>query len=130
MALLEKMRGQLTFSKALAILLDLNTEEELKRLFQLEALLKRDGYHSAYAMGIAKDGRLSRGRSWRWRSQMHATETALDYCKRQGDGDSCKVVMYNGDFQEKEFLEMAKRLGAQNFTAVRQAYLKFLENPH
>ena len=76
-------------------------------------------------MGTDKNGNLVWGYGVRWQLPTYADETALEYCARAA-GDSCKVIMTNGKFSEKDFLEMAKRLGGQNVAAVRQAYMQSL----
>ena len=126
-ALLEKFRGQLTFSKAIAILLDMNAEQDLNLLLTREADMKKMMWSSAYAMGTDRKGNLVWGGSVRWRVPSYAYETALEYCAKAA-GDSCKIVMQNGEFLEKDFLEMAKQLGGQTVTAVRQAYLQSLSS--
>jgi uncharacterized caspase-like protein len=128
-ALFEKSRGQLTFSKAMAILLDLNAAEELTLLLTHEADIKIKRYHGAYAMGTDNRGNLVWGSSWGWKLPMFATDTARELCARTA-GDSCRVVMLNAEFLEKDFVEVAKQLGAQSVAAVRQAYTQGLrKNP-
>ena len=128
-ALLSKSSGQLTFSKAVAILLDINAEQELSLLLTHEGEIKRKGWHNSYAMGVDNKGNLIWGGGYRLRSTADARQTALEQCT-SGARDSCKVVILDGDFQEKDFIEMTKQLGRQNINAVRQAFLRSLtKNP-
>ena len=95
-ALLEKSHGQLTLSKAVAILLDMNSAEELSLLLTHEGAMKRLQWQSAYAVGVDKNGSLIWGGGRLWRVPSHALETALQYCARSADS-SCKIVMVNGE---------------------------------
>ena len=129
LALLEKSRGQLTLSKAVAVLLDLSTEQELRLLLTHEGDIKRKAWHNSYAIGTDHGGNLIWGGGYRLKNAVDAAQTALEQCVR-GIGDFCKVIMINGEFREKDFLEMAKQLGGKNVDAVRQAYLRSLtKNP-
>jgi hypothetical protein len=125
LALLEKLRGQLTFSKAIAILLDLKSAEELSTLLTFENQIKRKDWHNSYAMGVDNNGNIMWGGSYRLRSTTFATETAIEQCAKS-TRDSCKVVMLDGDFREMDFVEMAKRLGGRNIAAVRETYMQSL----
>ena len=128
-ALLEKSRGQLTFSKAVAILLDINRAEELSLLLTHEGEVKRKSWHNAYAMGTDNKGNLIWGGGYGLRIAVDAAQTALEQCVSR-TGDSCKVIMVNGEFREKAFMEITKQLGVNNVVAVRQAYLQSLtKNP-
>ena len=40
---------------------------------------------------------------------------------------SCKAVMVNGEFQEKEFFELIKKLGNNTVAAVRQDFFESIE---
>ncbi len=57
-ALLEKSRGQLTLSRAVAILLGIESAEDLNLLLTHEAEIKRKSWHNSYAMGIDNKGNL------------------------------------------------------------------------
>jgi uncharacterized caspase-like protein len=128
-ALLEKLRGQLTLSKAVAILLDINSAHDLSVLLTHEADVKQRRWQTAHALGADKHGNLIWAGSWNWRRAEYATETALEHCAKVA-GDFCKVVVANGDFREQEFLDVAKRLAEQNVAAVRREYLEGLrKNP-
>ena len=125
LALLERLRGQLNLARALAILLDVNQREELAMLVELEAVLKTDPMHSAYAMSVNQAGQLAAGRGWRSRTPELAAVTAVSFCSK-GGGDSCRSVMVNGRFQENDFLEVARQFGKLDVVAVRGRYIKAL----
>ena len=125
LALLERLRGQLTLSRALAILLDVNQKEELAMLLELEAVLKTDPMHSAYALSVNPAGQLAAGRGWRSRTPELAAVTAVSFCSK-GGGESCRSVMVNGRFLENDFLEVARQFGKLDVVAVRGRYLKAL----
>jgi hypothetical protein len=120
-AALESQRGQLTFSKAVAILLDISSENELSVLLDEEKEFKGMRYSSAYAVGTDGNGNLIWGGTYGWVRPFSATEAALEYCAK-ARGDRCKVVLANGDFKEKEFVDVAKQLGGMSIAAVRQAF--------
>jgi hypothetical protein len=80
-------------------------------------------------MGTDDKGNLIWGGCYKLRNSADAAQTALEQCAT-GPSNSCKVIMVNGEFREKDFLEMAKRLGVKNVAAVRQAFLRSLtRNP-
>ena len=126
-ALLEKARGQLTLSKAIAILLNMVSGDELGLLVAFEQQTKTRPWQSAYAIGTDKNGTLIWGGGYGWRLPTHASDTAREQCAR-GAGDTCQVVMVNGELREREFLEMAKGLGVQGVAAVREAFVAGLRN--
>ncbi|MCE9639768.1 MAG: hypothetical protein K8S22_06415, partial [Betaproteobacteria bacterium] len=128
LALLEKNLGQLTFSKAIAILLDISSGSDLSLILTHESEVKRKTWHSFYAIGTDSKGNLVWGGAYQFRSSTEAAQTARDQCA-SGPGASCKVVMANGEFLEKDFVDMAKRLGGQSVTAVRQSFLQRLGKP-
>jgi hypothetical protein len=125
LALLERLRGQLTLARALAILLDVNQKDEYAMLLELETSLRQDPWHSAYAMSVNQIGQLAAGRGWRSRTPELAAVTAVSFCNK-GGGESCRSVMVNGKFQEDGFLEVARQVGKLNVVAVRTRYFKAL----
>ena len=94
-------------------------------LVELEAVLKSDPVHSAYALSVNQAGQLSAGRGWRSRTPELAAVTAVSFCSK-GGGESCRSVMVNGRFQENDFLEVARQFGKMDVVAVRGRYLKAL----
>ena len=120
--LLEKSRGQLTLSKALALLLDVDDAEDLALLLKHEGAMKRLQWQSAYGIGTDADGRLIWGGSRNWRVPTYARETAVEFCAGE-PRNSCKVVMINGEFIEKDFIEVARQLGARNVAVTRHTFL-------
>jgi hypothetical protein len=125
LALLDKAPENLTLSKAVAILLDISADSELSLLLVHEGDVKRKSWHNAYAMGTDSKGNLIWGGGYQLRTAADAAETALEKCASR-TGDSCKVVIANGGFREKNFVEMAKGLGGKDIAEVRQAFLQSL----
>jgi uncharacterized caspase-like protein len=123
-ALVEKFSGQLTYSKAMALLLGVKTDEELELLVKYDALLRRVPFQSAMALGVNARGHVTWSARWREAKLVYATEPALESCNKQNAEGSCRLVMVNGEFQEKEFIDVAKRLGRQTPDLVRQALVK------
>ena len=121
-ALLEKLRGQLTLSKALSVLLDISSSDELSLLLTHEVEVKRHGWHNAYAIGADSNGKLIWGGGYRLRTAADSAQTALDHCKTSA-GNLCTVVSLNGDFKETNFRELVTRLGVQNVATVRNSFL-------
>jgi hypothetical protein len=124
-AMLENAQGELTLSRALAILLDIKDSGEINLLAEHEAEIKRMEWSSAYALGSDRKGNLVWGGGYRLSVPDWASDTALEYCAR-ADGDLCKVVMVNGEFLEKNFIGVAKQLVRQNIATVRRSFLQSL----
>jgi len=122
---LEKLRGQLSYSKAMSLLLGIEVEEELEALVKYQALLKRMPYQSALALGVSKRGFLVWRRVWEQRNPDFAAKGALERCDAHGAEGSCRLVMINGEFQEQAFMEVAARLGRQTPDRVRRQYVIF-----
>ena len=120
---LEKLRGQLSYSKAMSLLLGIEAEDELESLVTYQALLKRMPYQSALALGVSKRGLLVWRRVWEQRNPDFAAKGALERCNAHGAEGSCRVVMINGEFQERAFMEVAARLGRQTPDRVRRQYV-------
>jgi hypothetical protein len=79
-------------------------------------------------MGTDSSGNLIMGGGSRWQRPSDATETAVAQCA--GSIESlCKVVVLNGDFREKEFLELAGQLAKQPVSIIRLQYLQDLSAP-
>ena len=123
-ALVEQFRGQLTYSKALALLLGVKSDEELELLVKFDSQSRRSPYQSATALGVNDRGYLVWSRQWGHRLSMFASQSALEACNKQKAADSCRLVMVNGEFQEKEFMEVAARLGRQTPASVSQGLIK------
>jgi hypothetical protein len=123
-AMLEKSLGKLSYSKAMALLLGVTTEAELEMLIKYEALLKRIPYSSAAALGVNPGGFIGYASAGRQPSRVRATESAIESCNQRIPGAICRVVMADGTFQEKEFIDLAKRLGRQSRETVRQEAVK------
>ena len=121
-ALLEQLRDQLTFSKAMAILLDVSSPGDLTLLVVMENEMKSKSFHNAFAMGTSANGRLLWSGTWVWPLIMHASEAAVELCAKT-DGDSCKVIMTNREFRRDQFLEVAKQFGRADVATVRQGYI-------
>lgn len=122
---LEKLRGQLSYSKAMSLLLGMEAEDELEALVKYQALLKRMPYQSALALGVSQRGLLVWRRVWEQRNPEFAAKGALERCNAHGAQGSCRLVMINGEFQEQSFMEVAARLGRQTPDRVRRQYVIF-----
>lgn len=122
---LEKHRGQLTYSKALALLLNVEKDAELALLLLHEATIKQMSWHSAYAIGVAANGDIVWGGGRSWRTAGFAADTAVQFCAGTA-ARSCMVIVENGQFNEKNFIEAARQLGGQRIDSTRDAYLKTL----
>ena len=120
---LEKHRGQLSYSKAMSLLLGIEVEEELAALVKYQALIKRMPYQSALALGVSQRGLLVWRRVWEQRNPEFAAQGALERCNAHGAQGSCRLVMINGEFQEQAFMEVAARLGRQTPDRVRRQYV-------
>ena len=123
LALLQKYRGQLTYSNAMAALLGIKADDELEMLVRFEAQLKAVPYSSAYALGVNANGHFVAGGAGRQSSPMFAVDTARENCNRKNAAGTCRVVMTNGKFLEKEFMEVASRLGRLPRDVVRRGVL-------
>jgi uncharacterized caspase-like protein len=123
MGMLEQLRGQLTYSKAIAVLLGVNAEQDLESLVNYQALLKRMPYDSALALGVNARGFLVWGRGWGFTSADIAAKNSLDRCNARGAEGSCRVVVSNGEFREKEFMESIARLGPARPDLVRHQFM-------
>ena len=120
---LEKLRGQLSYSEAMSLLLGIEAEEELEALVKYQALLKRMPYQSVLALGVSKRGFLVWRRVWEQRNPDFAAQGALERCDAHGAEGSCRLVMINGEFQEQAFMKVAARLGRQTPDRVRRQYV-------
>ncbi|MBC8022745.1 MAG: hypothetical protein H7Y14_06480, partial [Burkholderiales bacterium] len=122
--LLQAARGRLSFAKAMAILLNVEKEEDLNRLLEGERAIRRLPYHSAIAMGVSADGQIHWGRSGRQNIANFAEKRALEICHRYGD--NCRVIIFNGELLESAFLELAAEFGDRDATTARLAVMKRL----
>lgn len=125
LALLENLDGQLTLSKAVAILLDISSESELSVLLNEEKEFRSMRYASAYALGTDANGYLIWGGTYGWVRPFLATEAAREYCVKN-PGDRCNVMLVNGDFDQRGFMEIARQLGRVSVSAARQAFRQHL----
>jgi len=123
MGVLEKLRGQLIYSKAMGILLDIKAEEDLESIVKYQALLNTMPYQSVLALGVNSRGFLVWRRMWGLRSPDIAAKEALERCNAIGAGGSCRLVMINGVLREQAFIEVAARLGRQTPDLVRRQYV-------
>ena len=122
-AILESQRGKLTFSSAVAILLDPLTDDELTKVLEREKSLKRLGYDSALALGVASDGRLVWWRVWSERNPLIALRIVVDRC-RPNSAAPCAGVMVNGDFREAEFIEWARNAQVKDVKLIKAGFLR------
>ncbi|MCE9638604.1 MAG: caspase family protein, partial [Betaproteobacteria bacterium] len=125
LALLQKSPTGLGLSKAVAILLDISADAELSLLLVHEAEVKSKSWHNAYAMGTDSRGNLIWGGGYQLRAAPEAAQTAVEFCSTAA-GESCKVVLANGEFREMDFLTVAKQMGAKSIGAAREAFIKSL----
>lgn len=127
-AILEKSRGQLNLSASLAILLNVSNPEELTLLVSFEKDISRSGWASAFAMGLDRAGKTLWANAVRYKNRLFARETALEFCAK-GAESPCVVVLENGTFKDKEFLELAHRFSEFDADTVRSANLQSLITP-
>ncbi|MCE9568394.1 MAG: caspase family protein [Rhodocyclales bacterium] len=102
-ALLDKLQSQLTFAKAMALLLDITSTDDLVQLAQFEIFVRDAGWSSALAFGMDKEGSPAWAAAARFRLPTFASESALEHCTKEA-GSPCKLLLLNGTFQEKDFL--------------------------
>ena len=122
-ASLEELRGQLSFSKAAAILLGPFTDEQLLVLVGKERALKDLPYSSAFALGVTAKGTLAAGRSWGARSPQVAEEIALENCARHA-ARRCQVMVVNGEFREAGFVDWARSATGKSLLQLRVDLLR------
>lgn len=122
-AVLEAQRGKLTFSSAVAILLDPLTDDELTKVLEREKSLKRLGYDSALALGVAPDGKLVWWRVWSEKNPLIALQIVVDRC-RPNSAAPCVGVMVNGDFREAEFIEWARNARVKDVRLIKSGFLR------
>jgi uncharacterized caspase-like protein len=122
-SVLETRRGKLTFSSALAILLDPLTDEELTGLLEREKNVKRMFYHSALAVGVAADGKLVWWRAAGQGTPSDAQQVAETRC-RPSSAAPCVAIMVNGDFREAEFIEWARGVKVKDVKSMRSGFLR------
>jgi uncharacterized caspase-like protein len=122
-AVLEKLRGQLSYSKAMGILLGIKAEEDLESLVKYQALLKSMPYQSVLALGVNSRGFLVSRRAWGLKSPDLGAKETLERCNERGTEGSCRLVMINGELREQAFMEVVVRLGRQTPDRVRHQYV-------
>ena len=104
--------------------MDLTSEEDLAAVLTAERDLKALPYQSAVAIGMTENGTFNRGFAWGRRLSNHASEIALEICRKRAVPESCRVVMVNGDLQEDAFIEVMKRLSERNHAALRKDFIR------
>jgi len=122
-ALLEKNRGTLTFTKAIALLFDISSTDKLTQVTMLEKRVQEAGWANALAIGIGSQGKAVWAGAAKFRRPNFAIESALESCTKES-ATPCKVVFLNGDFQEKDFMEWAKRMKDYDLAQWRETFLK------
>jgi uncharacterized caspase-like protein len=120
---LEGQRGQLTFSKASAVLFGPLTDEQLTELIGKERALRDLPYSSAFAMGVNARGGIAAWRVWRERSGPIAAEYAVERCSRVST-TRCVAVMVDGGFREDAFLAWARGLSGAQLLQLRGELLR------
>ncbi|MBL0143521.1 MAG: caspase family protein [Betaproteobacteria bacterium] len=126
--LLESQRGKLSFSKAVALLFEPLTDEQLLVLVERERGQKDQRYNSALALGINAGGKLARGRTQGESTRDLAVNAAIERCT-QAAVARCAVVVVNGDFQEAGFLEWARSASGKSIVALRGDFLRLRSGP-
>ncbi len=120
---LEGQRGQLTFSKAAAILLAPLSDEQLLVLVGKERAMRDMPYSSAFALGVNARGGLVGRWSWKERTPDIATGEAIDRCSRHAMA-RCNAVMVDGEFRESEFLAWARGASGKSILRLRADLLR------
>jgi len=123
-ALLSKSRGTLTLSKALAILLGVESKEGIDYLLAAERTIKAWPYYSAFALGVNPSGGMPWGRSYGQRTRLFAEEDALRVCEQVHGPGTCVVVAVDGELHEDKLVEISRRLGKTEMSVVRKRFLE------
>ena len=126
-ALLNQLKGKLTFGKAVAALLNITDGEDLTRLLTLEQRITRAAWANAHAMGVDSAGRLGWAGVERFPNAPGASSLSLEFCGSD-NRRRCRAVVVNGEFKEKEFVELANELSRADFSTARLSYLDTLRN--
>ncbi len=126
-AILEQLKGQLTFGKAIAALLNLSEREDIDRLAGLERNVMRAPWSNSHALGVDATGRLGWAGVERLDPQS-ASGFALEHCGATNDR-RCVEIVRNGEFKEKEFMQLARSLTTFDFSVARQSYIDALRVP-
>jgi hypothetical protein len=121
----ESSPNGLTYSKAIAIMLDIRSAEDFIAVRAHEVEITQKQWHTAYAMGTDNNGKLVWGGAYRLKSIADASESALELCAGRNRG-SCNLIVINKEFRAGNFIEIAKQLGGQNVFATRRAFLESL----
>ncbi|WP_144290205.1 serine/threonine-protein kinase [Ideonella sp. A 288] len=124
LAAVEGIGPTMHLAQALAALLDIRRREDLQRLADAEALLRRQAPQHALAMGV-QDGWLvfaSRARPRTDAATLLATRACLAY-----RAQPCRAVAVNAEFRRAAFVEVAAGLGARPVADVRRALLATLD---
>ena len=74
---MKQFSGQLTLSKAIALLLNIESEQELILLVTHDGDIKRKAWHNGYAMGADEKGNLVWGGGYRLRTPSAAAQSAV-----------------------------------------------------
>ncbi|MGE0355708.1 MAG: caspase domain-containing protein [Burkholderiales bacterium] len=122
MALLEAQRGSLAFPKAVALFLGPFSDEQLLVLVDKEKQFRAMPYHSAFAIAVPSRGKFVGRRALNERTPDFAQETALQRC-RNDSGEACVVIVANGDFREKAFIEWAREAKGDHLIRMRNFFL-------
>jgi hypothetical protein len=124
-AAIEKVRRGLNLSKALALLLDITSDEDLLLLVSHESYIKQLPWPTSYALGVDANGYLIWGIGSNWRVDAFSVETALESCAKQPT-DKCRLILHNGDFDVNDFIGLARLLSPQSVSSVKRDFLKNL----
>jgi uncharacterized caspase-like protein len=121
-SILEEQRGSLTLTKAVAILLGPYSDDELLDLVKKERALRDLPYHSAFALGITAEGKITSWRLGSARSADTARELAIERCSKRSVV-RCSAVMVSGEFREAGFLEWAGNARGRSILKLRSGFL-------
>jgi hypothetical protein len=127
-AAIEKLQKGLNLSKALALLLDVTSDNDLTLLVAHEAYIRQLSWPTSYALGVDANGDIIWGIASNWKAEQFSAETAIEFCARK-PGDNCKLVLHNWRFDVKDFLSVAKSLGAKSVSSVRSDFLQHIAQP-
>jgi uncharacterized caspase-like protein len=126
--LVEKYSDKLTYSKALALLLDITNSDELTVLVSMDKVLNQMAWPIAHSLGIRADGQAVWSTSTRKANLFQAQETALESCQSQG-GQACQIIFANGDIRKKELIELARSSKVRDANILRDRFLQTLKTP-
>lgn len=116
-------RSRLSLPAALAVLLDLRSEDDRQKVVALDAWVNQRGPNMAASLGVV-NGHLA----WAWRSGSsvaQAREAAMGRCA-EVRASACAIVMVDGELRKTALLDVASGLGTLGVAEVRSGFMRSL----